>query len=120
MGSGRTASARSGGMRFGGQPTPAGTPATTVELSAHSTAFDQARLEVPADQTFAIDFTNTDPAPHNVAIHGNGAVRTGEAFSGPGQRTYVFAGLPAGTYVFQCDVHPFMTGTLVVGTAAVR
>jgi plastocyanin len=28
--------------------------------------------------------------------------------------TYQFRGLPAGTYFFQCDVHPDMNGAFVV------
>ena len=102
----------------GGQPTPAGTPAATVQLTAHNAAFNVNSLQVPADVTFAIDFDNTDAIPHNVSIQGTGGVRTGETFSGPGERTYVFAALPAGTYTFHCDVHPNMTGTLVVGGSA--
>jgi plastocyanin len=97
------------------QPTPFGSPATTVTIVAHGEAFDQTQLTVPANQTFAVAFDNEDSQPHNVAIRGNGATRAGEIFSGPGERTYVFAGLPAGTYAFLCDVHPNMAGTIVVG-----
>ena len=92
--------------------TPAGTPAVTLNLSANNLVFDQAVLTVPADATFAIDFTNHEVAPHNVSVRGNGAVRDGETFSGPGSRHYVFAGLPAGSYTFLCAVHPEMTGVL--------
>jgi plastocyanin len=101
-----------------GQPTPAGTPAATVQLVARGSAFDKNRLDVPADAAFAIDFNNTDAVPHNVSIHGNGSARTTDTFSGPAERTFVLAALPAGTYTFQCDVHPNMTGTFVVGGSA--
>ncbi len=105
----------------GAQPTPAGTPAVTVDLTAHDTAFDESTLEVPAGETFAIQFDNEDGLPHNVSIHGNGEARNGDVFTGPGQRTYVFAGLPPGTYTFQCDIHPTtMTGTFVVGSSGIR
>ena len=32
--------------------------------------------------------------------------------------TYRVGPLPAGTYLFRCDVHPFMKGAFVVGTPA--
>lgn len=96
----------------GAVPTPVGTPAVTLNLSANNLVYDKAVLTVPADATFAIDFTNHEVAPHNVSVRGNGAVRDGETFSGPATRHYVFAGLPAGSYTFVCAVHPEMTGVL--------
>ena len=82
----------------GGQPTPAGTPAVTVQLAAQGSAFDKNRLDVPADATFAIDFNNTDAVPHNVSIHGNGTARTGDTFSRAG-RAHVRVRGTAGRHV---------------------
>jgi len=96
----------------GSQPTPAGTPAVTLTLVALNLAFDQSKLTVPADATFAITLDNQDAAPHNVNISG-GATRETEPFGGPASRTYVYAGLPAGSYTFVCSVHPDMKGTLL-------
>jgi plastocyanin len=98
----------------GASPTPAGTPAVTLPLSAMNLAFDQSTLSVPADQTFAIELDNKDAVPHNVAISGNGQSRNSDPFTGPATRTLVFAALPAGTYTFLCSVHPDMTGTVQV------
>lgn len=92
--------------------TPAGTPAVTLPLSAQSSKFDQSYLAVPAGSPFGIQFENKDTVPHNVSILGGPAGMSGEVFSGPGGRTYVFAALPAGSYTFHCDVHPEMTGTV--------
>jgi plastocyanin len=100
----------------GSSPTPAGTPAVTVPLSAVNLAFDQSTLSVPADETFAIDFDNKDAVPHDVDISGNGQSRTSDPFSGPATKTLVFAALPAGTYTFICSVHPDMKGMVDVTT----
>ncbi|MDP8904120.1 MAG: cupredoxin domain-containing protein [Chloroflexota bacterium] len=92
---------------------PAGTPAATVEIAADNLAFDRNMLTVPADAPFAIRFENRESAPHNVSIHRNGPLFTGEIFSGPAERIYQVPALAAGEYQFICDVHPDMRGTLV-------
>jgi cytochrome c oxidase subunit 2 len=91
--------------------------ATTVALTAHNVAYDQASLDAPAGQPFVINFTNNDAGvSHNVQItDGTGqVVFKGEIFSGPGSRQYPVPALAAGTYTFACSVHPTMTGTLTV------
>ena len=98
----------------GASPTPAGTPAVTLPLTAKNLAFDEATMAVPADQTFAITLDNEDAVPHNVAITGNGQSRTSEPFIGPATKTFTYAALPAGTYTFLCSVHTDMKGTLNV------
>jgi plastocyanin len=99
----------------GAPPTPGGTPAVTLTLVASNLAFDQTQLAVPADATFAITLDNRDASPHNVNISGTGVSRETEPFGGPATKTYVYAGLPAGSYTFLCAVHPDMKGTLVSG-----
>lgn len=96
-------------------PTPAGTPAVTIQLTAQNIAFDKASFTVPADVTFAVELNNQDAAPHDVDISGNGISRQTEPFSGPATKTFVYAGLPAGTYTFVCSVHTEMNGTVVSG-----
>lgn len=99
----------------GGAPsaTPAGTPAVTLELSAHNSRFDLSQLDVIANAPFAIHFRNLDSTPHNVSIRGAPQPMNTELFGGTGERTYVYAALPNGTYTFVCDLHPEMTGTLI-------
>ena len=99
----------------GGEPagTPLSTPAVTLDLAAQNIQFDRAELTAPAAVPFAIWFDNREGAPHNVSIHGDGAVFVGEIFSGPAQRIYHVPALAAGEYRFVCDLHPNMTGTLV-------
>ena len=95
---------------------PAG---TSLTVSAQNTAFDTRCLAAPADTAFTIAFTNKDALPHNVAIYTNASASTalfkGSLLNAPGSVTYDVKALPAGTYVFRCDVHPAqMTGVFVV------
>lgn len=85
----------------------------TVEIAADNLAFDRDVLTVPAGAPFAIHFENREAPPHNVSIHDTQPLFTGEIFSGPGERTYQVPPLAAGEYVFLCDVHPEMRGTVV-------
>ena len=93
--------------------TPAGSPAATIELAAEGLAFDRDEITVPADAPFAIEFENRESAPHNVSIRGERPFFVGETFSGPDRRIYQVAPLPAGEYVFVCDLHPEMRGTVI-------
>jgi plastocyanin len=86
----------------------------TVGLSARDSAFEPLAIRVAPGTPFAIDFTNYDSVPHNVTIQGTPTRLTGEIFTGPGERVYVFPALAAGDYRFICDVHPDMTGVLQV------
>lgn len=99
----------------GGAPgaTPAGTPAVTVEISATNSVFDRDELTVIADAPFAVRFLNHDIVPHNVSIRGGAAPLVGEIFTGPAERTHFFGALPHGSYIFLCDVHPDMKGTIL-------
>ena len=40
----------------------------------------------------------------------------GELVTGPKAVDYAIPALPAGTYTFNCSIHPNMTGTLTVGS----
>ena len=81
-------------------------------------------LAAPADQAFTIDFTNNDSGtPHNVDIldqaggtHLGGATGPTDTITGPASVTYNVDPLKSGIYYFQCDIHPNMSGTFVVGT----
>jgi FtsP/CotA-like multicopper oxidase with cupredoxin domain len=105
------------GATGGTSCTPNGTKLT---LSATSSAFDTGCLAAPAGKAFTIAFTNNDAGvPHNVAIYSDeAATKTlfqGDLLTGPGTTTYQVPALPAGTYVFRCDVHPTtMKGTFIV------
>ncbi len=101
-----------------GNPGPvASVPAGAVQVDARNISFVQSTVDAPAAKAFSLYFTNHDSAPHNIAISasadGSNPVFTGEIFSN-GQRIYQVPALAPGTYHFRCDVHPDMTGTLVV------
>ena len=97
-------------------PPPAG---EAVQVVAENIAFDTATLSLPAGEPAAIEFENLDAGvSHNVAIYteqGGEQLFIGEIFPGPETRTYDVPPLDAGTFYFQCDVHPQMSGTVEVG-----
>ncbi len=98
----------------------AGPVGVTLTVGALNIAFDQLSLEVPADEAFAIDFTNSDPPGvlHDIDIRAaDGTVLQDQpTIDGGESTTYTFGALPAGAYTFICSVHPIpaMTGTLTV------
>lgn len=91
-------------------------PPGTPTITAKDIAFTQKVVDAPADKGFTLAFQNLDGAPHNVAIvrDGSGPAFTGEVVTGPREVAYSVPALAPGTYTFLCDVHPDMTGTLVV------
>jgi len=113
----------------GGYPSPSASmePAsctpngTALTLTASGATFDTDCLAAPADEAFTIAFDNQDASTqHNVAIYpeadGSDAVFTGDVVTGVATTTYDVSALQAGTYRFQCDVHPTtMNGTFIVG-----
>ena len=113
------------GAPASGAPAPSGSgPAAsgaasgpTLPITALNIAYDKATLEAPADQPFKIAFSNNDSGvQHNVEIKkadGSDAFK-GEIVTGVITTTYDVPALAAGTYTYNCSVHPAMTGTLTV------
>jgi len=97
---------------------PASGDAGTLQISARNLQFSTNALTAPADEPFKIQFENQEGAPHNVSIY-NDESRSQTIFrqdpiSGPQTVTYDIPATPAGSYLFLCDVHPDMKGTLTV------
>jgi len=93
---------------------------TGLSITAFDNKFDKRCLAAPAGQAFTIDFSNLDRGiPHNVAIYEDKTTRKpyfkGEPVNGPGKTTYSVQAISAGTFFFQCDLHPEMNGTFVAG-----
>jgi mono/diheme cytochrome c family protein len=107
----------------GASPSPAASlppGAVQLKLVALNFAFDKKDLEAKANEPFAIELDNQDPAgtPHNVEIKASdgSTIDDPNPIDGGTTTTYTYAALPAGTYTFICRVHPIapMTGTLTV------
>ena len=92
---------------------PSGTPMVTI--SAWEVAFDAREIVAPATQPLHLRLDNKDAGIlHNIAVYrdpraGELVVR-GKLFDGPRVRDYRFEPIPPGTYYFQCDLHPSMSG----------
>jgi plastocyanin len=94
------------------------TPGLTATLTANNAiSFDKSQLLFVAGQPISLQFANQQSGvPHNVGIY-DSANKTKELFKGEpvtgiATTTYAVPPLPAGTYYFQCDIHPNMHGEL--------
>ena len=96
-------------------PPPSGAP--TIPLTAQGLKFDQSTLTAPA-AGFTIHFDNKDnQIPHDVDILDSTGTKVvdDQDFPGPAAKDYSIPALPAGTYKFECSIHPTtMFGTLTV------
>jgi plastocyanin len=91
-----------------------------LTVTAKSLAFDTDEIDLPAGQPTTITFDNEDAGvPHNIAIYSDESLSQtlfqGEQFPGVDSRKYAIPPLEPGTYYFHCDVHPTMSGSVVVG-----
>lgn len=116
----------------GGVPSASPTPSSTceqadksdtVQVVAQGIAFtpDTSCIEVAAGTPFTIHFENKDAGTqHNIAIFPSASDLTTVLFRPPDLLTgvastdYKVDPLNAGSYFFHCDVHPTMTGQVVV------
>lgn len=90
-----------------------------VTVVAANIAFDTDTIELPADAPTTLTFDNQDAGtPHNIAIYTDESLGeslfVGEIATGPVSVVYDIPPLPAGEYYFHCDVHPNMSGAVVV------
>ena len=99
-------------------------PEVTIALAAEGIVFGTDVLRAPAEEPFALAFDNRDAGiQHNVEIfddadYSGTPLWKGELVTGPAQVTYEVPALEAGTYWFNCVVHPTMVGTLEVEEGA--
>ena len=108
----------------GGAASPTGSVDCTepvdgvLTVTAESLVFDTTCLALPADESVTIAFENFDTQPHNVAIYTDSSKATelyeGELIEGGESIDYEIPVLEAGTFYFDCTVHPGMNGSVVV------
>jgi plastocyanin len=96
---------------------PPSPPDGGLVISADDLAFDRRELVIDAGRRFALLFENREGPPHNISVLDPASGRplfVGEIFGGPDSRIYDIPLMPAGAYPFRCDVHPEMTGQLIL------
>ncbi len=104
------------GSTPGTQPTvdPADADLTITSVDM---AFEQTAITVAAGEAFTLALVNEDAMPHNVAIYADSSASddlfVGE-FVTDSTIVYEVPALEPGEYVFRCDLHPEMVGTLIV------
>jgi plastocyanin len=89
-----------------------------VTITADNLAFDASTIEAPAGEAFTITLVNNDSAPHNISVYtekDGDAIVQGDIINQGETVTIEVPAQEAGEYYFHCDVHPDMSGTLVVG-----
>ncbi|MGZ8481435.1 MAG: cupredoxin domain-containing protein [Candidatus Limnocylindria bacterium] len=88
-----------------------------VTITSVDMEFDQTTVTVAAGEPFTLALVNEDAMPHNVAIYTDSSA-SDQLFAGElvTQDTIVYdvPALEPGAYFVRCDLHPEMTGTLVV------
>lgn len=107
------------GPKTTSQPAPAQSPATTPAITTATTApgataaveikdfaFNPATITIEKGTT--VTWTNKDSAPHTVTgdTFGSETLSQGQAFG------YIFN--EAGTFEYQCHIHPSMRGKVIV------
>jgi len=89
-----------------------------ITLTAEDLEFNANCLELPAGESVTIAFANLDTDAHNLAIYTDDTTDTqlwiGDIMSGGESIDYQVPALDAGTYYFECNVHPAMNGVVRV------
>jgi plastocyanin len=108
----------------GSAPAGAAAPGGAVSIVAQGLAFNTDTITLSADTPTTLSWDNEDAGvPHNLTIYQDSSLPadtsakklfTFEPAPGVLKKDFTIPGLPAGTYVFQCDVHPTMDGTVTV------
>jgi plastocyanin len=88
---------------------------------AENVQFNTDTIELQAGEEASIPFENADSVQHNIAIYETAQdaesqenpIFKGEVITAS-ETTYQFPAPPKGEYVFQCDIHPAMSGQVIV------
>ena len=88
-----------------------------VTITSVDMEFDQTTIAVAAGESFTLALVNEDAVPHNVSIYTDSSASEDLFVGDVITETTVVYDVPAlepGEYFFRCDLHPEMTGTLIV------
>ena len=89
-----------------------------VTVTVTNRQFDTACLALPAEEAVTIRLVNDDTEPHNMALYTDSSKETelygGEIIDGGETMDYDLDPLEAGTFYFDCSVHPEMQGSVLV------
>jgi len=95
-------------------------PEANLTVTGEDNAFDQPAITLTAGETTTVFFHNRDEARHNIAIYtddsASASLFVGDTIADD-TVTYEIPALEPGEYFFRCDVHPRMTGVVVVEEA---
>jgi plastocyanin len=91
-----------------------------TQLVAQDSEFDSDELQVTAGEEATVSVDNQDSVEHSFSVYETSAdadaqqnaVFDGPNVSGGENEDYEFTIKKSGNYVFQCDIHPSMRGTL--------
>jgi plastocyanin len=103
------------------EPAPAPQAAAEGTVVAENVQFNTDTIELQGGEEASIPFENADSVQHNIAIYETpqdaqaqqNAIFDGDEITAS-ETTYQFPAPPKGEYVFQCDVHPAMSGEVIV------
>ena len=89
----------------------------SATIEAVGLQFTDAIVNLPTGVPLRLVLDNKDAGvPHNLRVFmGDTDYAKSVTVTGPGLAEVRFGPLPAGRYQFQCEVHPAMLGTVVVG-----
>jgi plastocyanin len=100
---------------------PGGNTATVtngeVAVVSDNMDFDVDVIEAPAGEAFVIRLTNDENIPHNLSVYterGGERLALGDIINEGEVDEVEVPALEPGEYFFVCDLHPEMTGTIVV------
>lgn len=86
-----------------------------VTVNAEDIAFDVERIEATAGEELTITFNNNDAdVPHNIHVQAGSVDEKTDITPGQDTQTLRVTIDDPGSYTFICDVHPNMTGEVVV------
>lgn len=92
-------------------------PADAVVISAKDLRFSTDQLVVPAGKKFTLVFKNLEAVPHNVRItterDGKGDLLFRHDFITNQTGVFEVGPISAGTWYFECEVHPQMNGVVL-------